>query len=61
MKSKGMGILILIVLLILILFILWIISQPVDEPGGQEGKVVFVSSQLHLELMDRHELQQHQL
>jgi hypothetical protein len=46
-KVKGLGILILIIILILILFILWIIFQPVEEPGEQEGKVVFVSSQLY--------------
>jgi hypothetical protein len=46
-RAKGLGILILIVVLILILFIFWIIFQPVDEPGEQEGKVVFVSSQLY--------------
>jgi len=46
-KAKGLGILILIIILILILFILWIISQPVDEPGDQNGKIVFVSSQVY--------------
>jgi hypothetical protein len=45
-KSLGLGVLILIVILVLILFILWIIAQPVDQPGEHDGKVVFVSSQV---------------